>query len=193
MSDAALGRRVLREHRRLVLPMAIALAVNVAAYVLVVRPLADRVANIAQRDAAAEQALTAARTEHQIAIGTSTGKDRAAQELTRFYEDVLPADLAAARRLTHTRVPQMGRKFDVEFYSSAVLPLARARESSLVRYTSKVELAGSYRDVRAFIHALETAPEFVVIDDITLSQEDAEGGLLQLTLQLSTYFQAAAE
>ena len=73
----------------------------------------------------------------------------------------------------------------------AVSPIARDRDSSLVRYTSKVELAGGYRDVRAFIHELETAPEFVVIDDITLTEEDVEGGLLQLTLQLSTYFQAA--
>ena len=191
MSDAALGRRVLREQRRLVVPLAIALAVNVAAYALVVRPLSDRVANIAQRDAAAEQALAAARREHQAAIGTSTGKDRNAQELARFYKDVLPADFAAARRLTHRRVPEMGAEFGVEFYGAAVSPMARGRDSSLVRYTSKVELAGGYRDVRAFIHQLETAPEFVVIDDITLTEEDVEGGLLQLTLQLSTYFQAA--
>ena len=90
MSDAALGRRVLREHRRLVVPLAIALAVNVAAYVFVVQPLSDRVANIAQRDAAAEQSLAAARREHEAAIRTSTSKDRNAQELARFYKDVLP-------------------------------------------------------------------------------------------------------
>ena len=191
MSDAVLGRRVLHEHRRLLVPLAIALAVNVAAYVIVVRPLEDRVANIAERDATAERALAAARKEHQMAVGTSTGKDRARQELTRFYKDVLPANLAAARSLTHTRVPQMGKDFDVEFYSASVSPLARGRDSSLERYTSEVELAGRYGDVRRFLHALETAPEFVVIDDITLSEEDVEGGLLQMTLQLSTYFQAA--
>ena len=191
MSDAALGRRVLHEHRRLLVPLAIALAVNVAAYVIVVRPLEDRVANIEERDAAAERTLAAARNEHKIALGTSTGKDRARAELARFYKDVLPADLSASRRLTHTRVPEMGREFDVEFYSSQVSPVLRARDSSLSRYTTEVELAGRYGDVRSFLHALETAPEFVVIDDITLSEEDVEGGLLQLTLQLSTYFQAA--
>lgn len=191
MSDAALGRRVLREHRRLLVPLAIALAVNVAAYAIVVRPLEDRVANIAERDAAAERSLAAARKEHEIAVGTSTGKDRARQELARFYKEVLPANFAAARNLTHTRVPQMGEDFGVEFYSASVSPVARARDSSLERYTSEVELAGRYGDVRRFLHALETAPEFVVIDDITLSEEDVEGGLLQMTLQLSTYFQAA--
>jgi hypothetical protein len=45
--------------------------------------------------------------------------------------------------------------------------------------------------VRTFIHELETSPEFVVIDDVSLAEDDDEGGLLQLTLQLSTYYQDA--
>lgn len=191
MSDTALGRRVLREHRRLVLPLTITLIVNVVVYGFVVRPLAERVANIAQRDAAAAQSLTAARQEHAAATGTLTGKDRASQELARFYKEVLPRDLAAARRLTHTRIPQMAKQFNVDFFSATVSPRGRAKDSALVRYSSKVELAGRYRDVRSFIHQLETAPEFVVIEDVSLSEEDAEGGILGLTLQLSTYYQDA--
>jgi Tfp pilus assembly protein PilO len=191
VSDSALGRRVLREHRRLVVPLTITLVVNLLVYGFIVRPLGDRVANIAQRDAAAEQSLTAARQEHQAATGTLTGKDRASQELARFYKEVLPRDLAAARRLTHERVPQMAKQFNVDFFSANVTSAARGRESSLVRYMTKVELAGRYRDVRAFIHQLEAASEFVVIDDVALSEEDAEGGILALTLQLSTYYQVA--
>ena len=191
MSDSALARRVLREQRRLVLSLGITLIANLIVYGFVVRPLSNRVANIAERDAAADQSLAAARAEHAVATGTLTGKDRASQELARFYKDLLPRDLAAARRLTHTRVPQIAKQFNVEFFSASVTPPAKVRESSLVRYSSKVELAGRYRDVRAFIHQLETAPEFVVIDDVSLSEEDTEGGLLLLTLQLSTYYQAA--
>jgi Tfp pilus assembly protein PilO len=188
VSDSALGRRVLREHRRLVMPLTIALVVNIAAYAVLVYPLSQRVANIAQRDAAAERALAAARKEHAAAIGTMTGKDRAAQELARFYKEVLPKDLAAARRLTY-RVPQIARQFNVEFYSASQSPAARVQEGSLVRFSTKLELAGRYRDVRTFIHQLETAPEFVVIEDVSLSEDDDEGGLLQLALQLSTYYQ----
>jgi len=193
VSQSTLGQRVLREHRRLILPLAIALLVNVVVYVVVVRPLSDRVANIAQRDASADRSLNAARKEHAAATGTLTGKDRASQELARFYKDVLPRDFAAARRLTHTRVPKIAKQFNVDFYSSTVPSATRARDSSLTRYTAKVELAGRYRDVRAFIHQLEASPEFVVIDDVSLSTEDTDGGLLLLTLQLSTYYQAAAE
>ena len=191
MSDSVLARRVLREHRRLVLSLAITLIANLIVYGFVVRPLSNRVANIAERDAAADQSLAAARAEHAAATGTLTGKDRASQELARFYKDLLPHDFAAARRLTHVRVPQIAKQFKVEWYNASVTPPAKAKESSLVRVSSKVELAGRYRDVRAFIHQLETAPEFVVIDDVSLSEEDTEGGLLLLTLQLSTYYQAA--
>ena len=190
MSDSTLARRVLREHRRLVLPLSIALVVNVLLYAFVVYPLSQRVANITERDAAAERALLAARDEHARATGTLTGKDRAAQELARFYKDVLPRDLAAARRLMQT-VPQLARKFDVEFYSSTVSPRAQARESTLVHYSTKLELAGRYRDIRNFIHQLEVSPQFIVIDDVSLSEEYDEGGLLEMTLQLSTYYQGA--
>lgn len=188
MSDAALGRRVLREHRRLVVPLSIALLVNLLIFAFIVYPLSERVANVTQRDAAAERELTAARKEHANAIGTLTGKDRAAQELARFYKDVLPRDFASARRLTQG-VVQTARKFNVEFYSATVSPPARARESTLVHYSTKLELAGRYRDVRNFIHQLETAPQFIVIDDVSLSEEYDEGGLLEMTLQLSTYYQ----
>jgi Tfp pilus assembly protein PilO len=189
MSD--LGRRVFQEHRRLIVPLAIALVVNALLYAFVVYPLSQRVANIAERDAAAERTLAAARSENQSAANTLTGKDKAAQELARFYKDVLPTDLAAARRLTHARVPQIGKQFDVAFYSATVSPPGRARESTLVRYTTKLEMAGRYQDIRRFIHQLETAPEFVVIDDVSLSEEYDEGGELEMALQLSTYYQAA--
>jgi hypothetical protein len=154
VSDAALGRRVLREHRRLVVPLGIALVLNVITFAFLVYPLSQRVANIAQRDAAAERTLLAARQEH-------------------------------------TRVPQIARRYNVEFFSSTTARPSKARDSTLARYTSNVELAGRYRDIRSFIHELETAPEFVVIDDVSLASDDDEGGFLQLTLTLSTYYQAA--
>jgi hypothetical protein len=41
--------------------------------------------------------------------------------------------------------------------------------------------------MRTFIHQLETAPEFVVIDNVELTEEDA-GNELKVKLQLSTYY-----
>ena len=44
--------------------------------------------------------------------------------------------------------------------------------------------------MRSFIHAIETAPEFVVIDNISLAEGSNEGSL-RLALELSTYFRSA--
>ena len=183
-----LVRRIAREHRRIVVPLLVALAVNIVAYALIVYPLSQAVGSIEQREAAAARELDAALKAHATARGTLTGKDRAAQELQRFYGDVLPGDLSSARRLTHVRLPQLAGQLGLAYDKVTVTPPALDRDSSLTRVRTVAELAGRYGDIRTFIHQLETAPEFVVIDAVKLAEEDEESGLLNLTLQLSTYY-----
>lgn len=185
-----LVQRVMREHRRVLLPLAIALLVNIVVYVAVVYPLAQRVANIEQRDRTAEEQLTSAQREHRQASGTLSGKDRAAAELATFYKDVLPADLAGARRLTHLRLAQLAREANLRFIRASFEPVME-RNRTLTRLKIEMVLAGSYADMRAFIHELEAAPEFVVIDNVELDQ-GAEGGPLGVTLRLSTYYRDMA-
>ena len=186
----ALVRRVMAEHRRVVIPLSVALVVNVLAYVLIVYPLSQRVANVTQRDLAAEQALAQAKVDYGQASGTLTGKARAATALTTFYNDVLPRDLSGARRLTYLRLAQLARESNLKFESGSYTP-KEERGSTLTRLEIELVLAGSYADIRTFIHALESSPEFVVIDNVELS-EGAEGGNLAVTLQLSTYYRTTA-
>jgi len=186
VAGGALFQRVMREHRRIVLPLAIALGVNVIVYGAVVYPLSQRVANIEQRDRTAEEQLVAAQRDHAQATGTLTGKDRAAAELATFYKDVLPSDLAGARRLTHLRLAQLARESNLKFLNATFEPL-EPRGRTLTQLKIQMALAGSYGDMRAFIHELESSPEFVVIDNIELGQ-GADGGPLGVTLHLSTYY-----
>jgi Tfp pilus assembly protein PilO len=181
-----LVRRVLAEHRRLVLPLAVLLGINVVLYAAVVYPLSQRVANIEQRDRNAEDALRAAEREHAQAAGTLSGKDRAAAELATFYTGVLPSDLAGARRLTHLRLAQLAREANLKFLRSSYEPVVE-RNRTLTRLKIEMALSGSYADMRAFIHQLETATEFVVIDNVELG-EATEGVALSVTLHLSTYY-----
>jgi len=44
----------------------------------------------------------------------------------------------------------------------------------------------------AFIHAIETAPEFVVIDNVELSEAGSGSGALRVNVELSTYFRSTA-
>ena len=181
-----LTQRVVREHRRVVLPLAIALGVNVVIYIAAVYPLSQRVANIQQRDRTAEEQLLAARRDHAQATGTLTGKDRAAAELATFYKDVLPQDLAGARRLTQLRLAQLARQSNLKFVRATFEPMNESKRT-LTQLRIEMVLSGTYSDVRAFIHQLETASEFVVVDNIELGQ-GAEGGPLSVTLHLSTYY-----
>jgi Tfp pilus assembly protein PilO len=183
-------QRVLREHRRVVVPLAVALGVNIVVYAAAVYPLSQRVANIQQRDRTAEEQLIAARRDHAQATGTLTGKDRAAAELATFYKDVLPQDLAGARRLTQLRLAQLARQSNLKFVRATFEPVNEEKRT-LTQLRIEMVLAGTYSDVRAFIHQLETAPEFVVVDNIELGQ-GAEVGPLSVTLHLSTYYRDTA-
>lgn len=184
-------RRAAAEHRRLVIALAVASALNVVAYALVVYPLSQRVANVEQRDQAAEQALAEARTEHAQAAGTLTGKAQASAELATFYRDVLPQDLSGARRLTYLRLARLARDANLQYERATYAPIVET-DSTLTRLQIRMILSGSYADIRAFTYQLETAPEFVVIDNVQLAEGGDGGGSLVVTLDLSTYYRNGA-
>ena len=191
MSDTTHGipllRRAIAEHRRLVVTLTVALVANILVYALIVYPLSQRVANIEQRNQAAALSLAQARTEHAQANGTLTGKARAATELDTFYRDVLPQDLAGARRLTYLRLARLARESNLEYERSQYAP-ETDDESTLTRLQIQMVLSGTYAEMRDFIYQLETAPEFVVIDNIQLAEGSNGNGSLVVTLDLSTYF-----
>ena len=195
MTDARHGvplfRRIVAEHKRLVYPLAIALAVNLLVYGAFVYPLARRVANVEQRDRAAEVELAAAQRELARARGILTGKDRAAKELETFYSDVLPPDLAGARRLTSLRLQQLAAQAGLRVESTGISEAEDRRAETLQALQIEMTLTGSYPALRSFIYQLETAPEFVVIDDVQLA-EGADGeGELRISMTLSTYYRSA--
>src|SRR5688572_62889 len=164
-----LVRRVVQEHRRAVVLLSGGLALNLVVFALVVRPMAQSVANVEQSTLAAEQALTAARSEHGKANGTLTGKDRATKELATFYSKVLAQDLSGARRLTYGRVQRLASQSRLQYQGSRY-EVTEERASSLTKLKVNVEVTGNYDSMRSFIHAIETAPEFVVIENVSLAE-----------------------
>lgn len=196
MSDrahtGALIRRIADERRKTLVPLLVTFVLNVLAYAFLVYPLSQRVANVEQRNATAEQALAAARQDFARASGTLTGKARAGTELDTFYRSVLPADLAGARRLTHLRLAQLARQSNLRYGHASAEPVEE-RQSTLTRLQIKLELAGSYSDMRAFIHALETAPEFVVVDNVELAEDTENDNRLSVNLELSMYYRTAGQ
>lgn len=188
LQGASLYRRLLSEHRRLIIPLAVLFGVNVLVYALGVYPLSQRVANVEHRNQAADQALAQARREYDAARGALEGKERATVELATFYKEVLPPDLAGARRLTYLRLSQLVREAGLQFKTSQFNQDTGDRESTLERLRIQLQVQGSWENIRTLIYQLDTAPEFVVIDNIVLSEGRTEGGALELDMELSTYY-----
>ena len=183
-------RRIVSEHRRLVYPLVGALVINVLVYAIVVYPLAQRVANIEQRDRAAELEMAAATQELTRARGIMTGKDRAAKELETFYTDVLPRNLAGARRLTSLRLQQLAQQAGLRAQSTGISESGTVQADTLQALQIRMALTGSYPALRAFIYQLEVSPEFVVIDNVQLAEDVGGDGELRITMTLSTYYRS---
>lgn len=182
--------RVVAEHRRALIPLALVLAVNVIVLVAVVLPLSQRVVSSETRAQAAERAQAAAEDEFKQAEALRDGKARASADLETFYRQVLPADAAAARRITHLKPQQRAREHGVR-YERGATDEEEIDDSVLERQTVAMTLSGDYDDLRAFIYALETSPDFVVIDDVGIGEGSGVNAPLSLSLRLSTYYRTA--
>lgn len=181
--------RVLSDHRRVLVPLGALLAINIAVLVAVVLPLRASVQNGGTRAQQSGQALAEARAELSAAEATRDGQAQATRDLDRFYREVLPADVSAAQRLTHSKLSLLARSHDVVFLQSSTTP-ETLKESSLERLVVNYNLSGSWEDVQQFIHTVETLPEFVVIDNLSLSESGEADAPLSLTLAVSTYYRA---
>jgi hypothetical protein len=186
-----LWKRILVEKRALIIPLALGLVANIGAYVLVVHPLGVRTVGAADRAAVAAQTLKGAERDIAAARALVAGKSRADEELATFYDKVLPIDQSAARRLTYSSLPTLARKANVKFLDRHTDVEPQLKDARLGLLTVHTQFQCDYESFRRFIFELESAPEFVIIDDVTIMQNDPAKPLT-LVLQLSTYYRLGA-
>lgn len=186
-----LMKRILFEKRVWIIPLALGIVANIAVYLLVVYPLAVKSAGAEDRATAAVQSLQMAERDFDAARGLVDGKARADQELSTFYDKVLPADLPSARRLTYATLPLLARKSNVKFIDRRLEVDVPKKDAQLGVLKINTQWQGDYESLRRFIFELESAPAFVIIDDVTLGQADPARPLT-LQLLLSTYYRLAA-
>ena len=186
-----LAKRILIEKRALIIPLLLGLLGNIAAYALWVYPLGVKSAGAADRAAAAAQSLEGAERELAAARGLVVGKTRADEELATFFDKVLPADLASARDLTYATLPSLARRTNVKMMDRKFEIGAREKNARLGVLKVHTAWQSDYESFRQFIYALESAPPFVIIDDVSLAQTDPTKPLV-VTLELSTYYRLKA-
>jgi hypothetical protein len=180
-------RRIVAEHRRAVWLIAAGLILNAALLVVVVLPLSQRVSGGEQQAQSAMMELAAARRDYNSARATVTGKAQADVELKKFYQDVLPSSFSGARRVLFPSIEQLARKSNLQYHDSSIPPPGEP-EGDLRKVTMTFNLAGEYTNIRRFIHELETASEFRVIESVALAQaQEGERGL-DVTAHVATYY-----
>ena len=115
------------------------------------------------------------------------GKAQADEELSAFYEKVLPSDIAAARRLTYASLPALARRTNVKDEERRTEVDEPEKDAQFGHLRIRMGLQSDYEDFRDFIYKLESTPEFVILDDVWLAEGEGSGPLT-ITVNLSTYF-----
>jgi Tfp pilus assembly protein PilO len=185
-------QRALAEKRNVLLPLFVGVIANIVLYVVVVFPLGHQVVSTEREERTAREQLVKARQDFSSAKATVTGKEQADAALQKFYKDVLPSDQSIARRLTFTKLAELAKQANVKL-DHGTNETAHEKSSSLSKLTTRYTLTGNYPDVRRFIYSLETAPEFIVLENIGLSSSsDAQTARgVAMTLEIATYFRTA--
>ena len=186
-------RRVLAEKRLAFAATGIVLLADLLLYVLAVQPARTGVGQAGERAAQAAADAAARSADVADARARLDGTRRAGEQLRRFHAEVLPRDLAQARDLTYPRLAVLAGRFGLEL-ERRTSDLERDEYERFGRLEATLRLAGRYGDIRRFIEAVETGPEFLIIDAIALSRRDTErGDGLVVTLGVATYFPVSEE
>lgn len=181
-------QRIVAEKRTLLVLLALGIAINIAVYGLVVYPLAVKSAGAVDRAQAAVRSRQAAEQDLAAARSLVTGKTRAENELATFFDKVLPASQPAAIKITYSPLSAIAKKANTRVIERRWEPDESLAKSSRVgRLRIHMSMQGDYPSVRRFIYEIERAPEFVIIDNLTLAQTDPTKPLV-LTVDLSSYF-----
>jgi type IV pilus assembly protein PilO len=185
-------QRVMAEKRRLIVPLVVAIIGSALLYAVVVYPLGRQVTAAEEEARVQREQLNRARLDDQLAKATVTGKQQADAALQKFYKDVLPADQAIARKLTYTRLAQLAKQANVTL-EHGTNGVKHEKGSGLSKLTTTYTLTGDYRNVRRFIYSLETAPEFILLENVGLSSstgDQPQNRGLSMNLEIATYFRS---
>jgi Tfp pilus assembly protein PilO len=183
-------RRILSDYRGVVIVLAVLAALGLGGLFLGVYPMRQRLATADQQALQATNELRAARQLEASARRLVSGKDQAKRDLERFYVEILPSNQAAARRLAYLRVAKLAESSGLGVERRSI-GIEHPKESLLAEMTMRMNLVGTYEDVRQFLYELETSEDFVVISGIQLAQRQRGEDTLQLELQVGTYFRTS--
>ena len=173
----------IREVRKTLLPVLIALVViDLACVAYLLSPM-GRSRAARQRDLIALQAqLAAKRNEVLPTRGMDDKLKQASTDIANFYKERLPAQYSAVSEELGKVAAENGVQIAAVKYDDKDAPVEGLRKLEI-----EVALSGSYLQEAKFINALERDKLFFVIDGVTLGEQQ---GNVRLQLKVETYLRS---
>lgn len=187
-----LASRIVVEKKWWIAALAVLLVLNVAGYLVLVRPLTSSSGGTAARAAAAAESRRSAEREFAAVEAAQSAGRQADADLRTFYEQVLPASLTAARRMTYASLPTLAEDSGLTYRRRRTEVVVPQGDNRLQRLTMVMELRGPYQGLRRFIEYLEHGSDFIVVDDIRVTELETNGSL-GVVVTLSTFFPGDAD
>jgi len=193
----SLWRRVLVERRSVVLPVLVLLLGNIGVIALGVFPLKRAVVSAENGALEASKNLVDAQQKLKAAREQKTSKDLADQQLKQFYGEILPTSFngpgKSAVGLASFWLEHVASESGMQFKTATGFTQEQVKGSPLTRYSGQVVVTGDYPNFRKFLYIAETSQEFLIIESVNVSQPAlAQGGGLEITLNVSTYLRGNA-
>lgn len=110
---------------------------------------------------------------------------RVREDLTRFKE--LLVEKEAVTKEVIGPLSETARQHHLRISTLDSEP-ARVAEHGQNRITFSLQVTGAYPDIRRFIHAIEIAPSFVIIEDMSLSRSSKEDSPRKLQVRMASYY-----
>lgn len=175
----------IREARKTLVPALIALVVIVLACVAYLVSPMGRPRKARQRDLDALHAqLVAKRLEVLPTRGMDGKLKQASTDITDFYKDRFPAQYSSVSEELGQLAAQSGVQIASVKYDGKDAPVEELRKLDV-----EVALSGSYLQEVKFINALERDKLFVLVDGVTLGEQQ---GNVRLQLKMETYLRPGA-
>ena len=174
----------IRETRKNLMPVVIALAILDLACVAYIFSPAGRSRQARQREyTKLRQQLVAKQQEVLPTRGMDEKLKQASQDITGFYATRFPAEYSAVASEVGKIAADTGVRLSGVKYEEKDAPIEGLR-----RLNMEVSLSGDYLQEVKFINALERSKMFFLIDGITLGEQQ---GNVRLQLKLETYLRGA--
>jgi hypothetical protein len=193
----SLAARIYRERRKVALPLIAFLLGNVAVFVLAVLPLRRAVTSAESESIDVTLRLHQARLAEKNALDLRGRSEQADKDLRKFYAEILPRDFAGARSQVVYWSQRTADAMNLALRSGE-FGQEFVEDSRLVKVTGRITLSGQYANIRRFLYALETAEEFIIVENVVLEQptQTAQQGTsagVGVALELATYFVSGPE